>query len=46
MVLKKIYGYWSRTAILNQWVSTVGKHVFPVFLGTETPLSSKITIMK
>lgn len=28
-----------RLAVLNLWVMTIGKHIFPMILGTETPLS-------
>lgn len=33
-------------AFLNLWVSTTGEHIFPIILGTDSPLGSKIIVMK
>ena len=35
-----------RAAIFNLWVMTIRKHIFQMVLGTETLLSSKITLVK
>lgn len=33
-----------RARVLKPWVATMGKHVFPMVLETETPLGSKTTV--
>lgn len=32
--------------LLDPWVASIGKPIFMMVLGTETPLSSKLTVMK
>lgn len=44
--LRKCIDRQLRAAVLNLWVSAIGKHIYSVVWGTETLLSSKIAVMK
>lgn len=44
-LLPPFLGECFRAVVLSLWVETIRTHMFPVVLGTETLLSSKIAIM-